>query len=88
MVTREQNPTNQKPAAYARYPLSMRRGAHPDIESRIAHTEEDEQAAIEAGWSTKCPPIPEPEEPKPALTLEDRVAALEEWREKLGKRGK
>lgn len=77
MVSKPLNPTDQKPGAYVRYPLSMRRGQHPNIESRLAQNEEDELAAIESGWSTKCPPIPPPEEPKPELTQEERLAAIE-----------
>lgn len=63
---------------YQRYPLVLHRGAWPNIESRQANSAEDEAEALAAGWSTARPAIPEPEPEKPVLTLEERVAALEE----------
>lgn len=63
--------------SYQRYPLVVHRGEHPNIESRHCHSEADEADAIANGWSTVRPPVPEPEQEKPVLTLEERVAALE-----------
>lgn len=64
--------------AYQRYPLVMHRGQHPNIESCFAHSAEDEAAAIDAGWSLVRPSVPEPEPEKPVISVEDRLAALED----------
>ncbi len=64
-------------AAYARYPLVMHLGEHPNIRSRHVKSVDEEADAIKAGWSHNRPHVPEPEPEKPVLTLEDRVAALE-----------
>ncbi len=69
---------SKAPAAFQRYPISLHRGQWPNIQSRHAQNEEEEAAALEAGWSTVCPRIPDPEEEAPAIPLEDRVAALED----------
>jgi hypothetical protein len=71
-------PEAKQPYTYERYPLVMHRGQYPHIESRQAKSAEDEASAREAGWSTEAPTLPPPPEEKPPLTIEQRVAALEE----------
>jgi hypothetical protein len=71
------SPKPTAPAAYQRHPITMHRGQWPNIESRLAHDQDEEDAAIEAGWSTVCPKIAAPEEPAPVLSLEDRVTQIE-----------
>lgn len=72
------NPTDQVPAAYQRYPITMHRGVHPSIQSRLAHSLEEEEEAAALGWSTQSPKIPDPVEPEALLTIEERISALEE----------
>ena len=70
--------------AYQRYPLSMHRGVHPNVESRKALSEEDEQEARSNGWTTEPPKLPEPEpEFKAAVSLEERVNDLQAEMEEL-----
>ncbi len=76
MITSTITPNNT-PAAFQRYPLTLRRGSWPHIQSIKVQSEVEESDALEAGYSTVCPAIPPPEEPKPELTLEDRVAEIE-----------
>jgi len=67
-------PPQPETPRFQKYPLVMYRGT----EARRVIDAEGELAAESQGYTTTPPVIPAPPEPKPVLTLEERVQALED----------
>lgn len=67
-----------KKYVYQRYPLVMHKGKHPKIQSRQVETDDEEKTAAADGWSTERPKAPVVDEEIAGLTIEERVAVLEE----------
>jgi hypothetical protein len=67
-----------KPYKYERYPLVMHKGQHPNIQSIQVKSEAEEQDAAAKGFSLNRPAVPDPAPERPTLTVEERLAELED----------